>query len=70
MAAGVLPEAVVGLGAANAHMIQQIDIPANKHTILLSDFSPVPVINIRGDFINAGAGSYSTTINVEFALAP
>jgi hypothetical protein len=69
LASGALPEGEVGLGAANARVIQQINIPSNKHTILLSDFNQ-PVINVKGDFANAGAGTYTTTINVEFALAP
>jgi len=69
LASSALPEAEVGLGVENSYSVHEIVIPANKHTIQLSDFSPAPVINVKGDFTNAGAGTYSTTINVEFALA-
>lgn len=69
LATGVNPEAEVGLGAENSYIVQQITIPTNKNTIRLSDFSQT-LINVNGDFSNAGAGTYSTTINVEFALAP
>jgi hypothetical protein len=69
LAGGAIAEAEVGLGAANAHMVQQINIPTNKNTVTLADFGS-PEINIKGNFANAGSGTYSTTINVEFALAP
>ena len=70
LASGVIAEDVVGFGATGAHMVQQITIAASKNRIQLSDFVPTPVVNIRGNFANAGSGTYSTTINVEFALAP
>jgi hypothetical protein len=70
LASGPLGEAEVGLNQIGAHSVQQITIANNKNTISLADFSPAPAFTIQGDFYNAGAGTYTTTINVEFALAP
>jgi hypothetical protein len=62
---------VAGLGSANAVIVQTLTgIPNNKNVIRHTDFSPTPTFNIDGDFTNAGAGSYSTTVVVEYALAP
>ncbi len=60
----------IGLNAVDAAMVQSISIPSNKHVVHLFDFNPAPVFTFKGDFTNAGAGTYSTTITVEFALAP
>jgi len=60
----------VGLLVANAAVMQTMTIPATKKVVRLSDFSPAPNYNFKADFTNAGAGSYSTTIVVEYALAP
>ena len=57
----------VGLNAAGALTLQSISIPNNKHTIKLSDFAN-PKYNYQADFSDAGAGSYSTTIVIEYAL--
>lgn len=58
----------VGLLVANAAVMQTLSIPANKSVVRLSDFSPAPVYTFRSDFTNAGAGSYTTNIVVEYAL--
>ena len=59
-----------GLGAANSVIVQTWTVPGNRNTVKVTDFSPAPHYNIRSDFSDAGSGSYSTTVNVEFALAP
>ena len=60
----------IGLLVANAAVTQTITIPATKKVVRLSDFTPTPSYNIKADFTNAGAGTYTTTIVVEYALAP
>jgi hypothetical protein len=57
----------VGLGAANAAVVQKISIAANKHVLHLSDF-PSSQYQMRTDFTEAGAGSYSTTLVIEYGL--
>ncbi len=58
------------LSQASAVTAESYTIPSNKNTVKLSDFSPAPSFLFKGDFTDAGAGSYSTTINVELSLAP
>lgn len=60
----------VGLDVAGAYTLQSVTIPANKHTIKFQDFSPTPKYNVKSDFTDAGAGSYSATLVIEYALAP
>jgi len=60
----------IGLLVANAATMQTITIPASKKVVRLSDFTPTPSYNIKADFTNAGSGTYTTTIVVEYALAP
>jgi len=60
----------VGLLVANAAVMQTFTIPATKKVVRLADFSPAPNYNMKADFTNAGAGTYTTTIVVEYALAP
>jgi hypothetical protein len=61
---------VVGLGPSAAIVTEQITIPGNRNTVKITDFSPTPVFLFQGDFSDAGDGSYSTTINIDLALAP
>jgi hypothetical protein len=61
------PMLTVGLGAANAAVVQKISIAANKHVLHLSDF-PSSQYQMRTDFTEAGAGSYSTTLVIEYGL--
>jgi hypothetical protein len=58
----------IGLTAANAAIVQTHAIPATQHAIHLSDFSLTPVYAISSDFTNAGAGTYSTTLVIEYGL--
>jgi len=60
----------VGLDIAGAAEVHRFLIPGNKHVLRLSDLSPAPDYQILADFTNAGAGTYSTTIVLEYALAP
>ncbi|MGZ3722725.1 MAG: hypothetical protein ACXVA9_07345 [Bdellovibrionales bacterium] len=60
----------VGLGAANSVVIQSLTIPNNQNVLRLADFSPAPEFEIKSDFSNAGAGTYSATIVVEYGLLP
>lgn len=58
----------VGLAVANAAVMQTFAIPATTHVMHLSNFAPTPTYTIQIDFSNAGTGSYSTTLVVEYAL--
>lgn len=60
----------VGLGIANVVTMEQYTIPGNRNSVKTSDFSPAPVFLFSGDFTDAGTGSYTTTVNIDFALAP
>lgn len=60
----------VGLNPSGAAMMQTFTIPTTKHVLKLTDFSTPPKYNIHFDFSDAGAGSFTTTIVVEYALAP
>lgn len=66
--AGVTPQLNVGLDQTGAAVVQQITVPPNKHTVLLSDFTN-PKYDVSVDFRNAGAGSYATTLVLEYALS-
>jgi hypothetical protein len=62
--------ATVGLTSANSAVVQTYTIPANKNNIRETDFSPaVMQYNVDVDFSNAGAGTYTTTLVVEYGLA-
>ncbi len=67
--AGQSTKAVVGLGPENAVILQSFTIPGEVHNVKLSNFTN-PRYGVSIDFTNAGAGIYSTTIVVEYALAP
>lgn len=60
----------VGLNAANAAVVQQFTIAAVKNVLRLSDFPTAAAYEMRSDFTNAGAGTYSTTLVVEYGLLP
>jgi len=59
----------IGLGPSGAATLQSFVIPANKNVLRLSDFSPTPVYQLAADFTNAGAGTYETTVVIEYLLA-
>lgn len=61
------PTTSVGLGSANAAIVQTFTIPGNKNRVRLSNF-PTPTYNITADLENAGAGSYSMTLVIEYAV--
>lgn len=63
-------QGTVGLDAAGAVTLQSYNIPNNQHAVHETDFAPSPIYNVKADFTNAGAGTYSTTLVVEYALAP
>ncbi len=67
--AGNAAGSTVGLNASGAAVVHQITIPKNKHVLKLSDFTN-PKYGVQVDFTNAGAGTYTTTLVVEYALAP
>lgn len=63
------PLSTVGLAVANANILQTYKIPSTQHVMALSDF-PSPTYLVNSDFTQAGAGTYSTTLVLEYALAP
>jgi hypothetical protein len=70
IAAGlVAANAVVGLARANAAIVQTHAIQGNKNQFREEDFSAAPVYQIESDFSNAGAGSYSTVLVIEYGLS-
>ena len=62
------PRLVVGLGASSAAVVQTVAIAANKNVLRLSDFPIAPAYEVRTDFTQAGSGTYSTTVVVEYGL--
>jgi hypothetical protein len=60
--------APVGLNAAGAATVQQITLANNKNTLKLADFAD-PKYGIQVDFTDAGAGTYATTLVVEYGLS-
>ncbi len=59
----------VGLNQAAAAVVLQVSIAGNKNVFRLSDFGVSPDFKIDSDFSNAGAGTYSTTLVVEYGLS-
>jgi len=57
----------VGLTVANAVVLKSVNLPATKHAVIPTDF-PAANYTITSDFSNAGAGSYSMTFVIEYAL--
>jgi hypothetical protein len=57
----------VGLSATGAVTLQTFNIPNNRNTVQLADF-PNPKYNIQADFSDAGTGTFSTTLVVEYGL--
>lgn len=67
--AGQTSYATVGLNLTGALNVQSVSIDKHKHILKLSDFTN-PTYYIQADFSNAGAGNYSTTLIIEYALLP
>jgi len=61
--------APVGLEVASATVLQQVAIPADSHVVTLDEFINAKY-DFQVDFTKAGAGTYATTVVVEYALAP
>lgn len=61
--------ATVGLEAAGAATVQSYTIPATKNVLNLSDFGATPKYLFNVDFTNAGAGTYGTTLVIEYGLS-
>jgi hypothetical protein len=59
----------VGLDQAGAAVVQTVTIPSGKNVFRLSDFNVTPLYKIFSDFTEAGAGTYSTTLVVEYGLS-
>jgi hypothetical protein len=59
----------VGLNQAGAAVVLQANVAANKNVFRLSDFGVAADFRIDSDFSNAGAGTYSTTLVVEYGLS-
>lgn len=58
----------VGLAAANAAIVQTATIAPTTHALRLAAFTPVPQYNVSIDFTNAGVGTYSTNLVIEYGL--
>ena len=58
----------IGLTSSNSAIVSTYTIPSNKNVVKLSDFTGVQSYNIQSDFSNAGSGTYSTTLVVEYIL--
>lgn len=57
-----------GLGVANAVVVQSYAIPSNVNVLRQTNFSPAPSFKFKTDFTDVGAGSYATTIVIEYGL--
>lgn len=57
-----------GLGVSGAIEVQSIALAADKNVVRLTDFTPAPKYTVSANFTNAGAGTYATTMVVEFVL--
>lgn len=60
---------VVGLNSENAAYMAQLTIPSTTHVLTLADFASATQYALSSDFKTAGAGSYSTTLIIEYGLA-
>ena len=58
----------IGLTSVNAVIVQSYNIPLNKNAIKLSNF-PSPTYNLNADFNDAGDGSYTTDLTIEYILS-
>jgi hypothetical protein len=67
LTAGQTSLSSVGLNSTGSLTLQSITIPSNKSIITNADF-PNSKYRYKADFTEAGAGTYSTTIVVEYVL--
>lgn len=61
---------VIGLGAANAAVVHEFSLSGVKGVLRLSDLPSPAVYEMKTDFTDAGAGTYSTNLVVEYGLLP
>lgn len=59
---------VIGLGVANAAIVQSYKIPRRKSSLSHKDFAQPMIYKINSDFTDAGAGTYTTTLVLEYGL--
>jgi hypothetical protein len=59
----------VGLNSANSVTLQTQAISSNTHVLRQTDFTVTPKYNVKSDFTNAGAGTYSTTVVIDYGLS-
>lgn len=69
ISAGQSTLSTVGLNSSAAVTLQTYTIPNNQHVVTISNF-PNAKYNVQSDFRNAGSGNFSTTLVLEYALAP
>lgn len=67
--AGQSTMTTVGLGNTAAATLQTINISNTTHVLSLSSFNS-PKYNLKADFTNAGAGTYTATLVIEYVLMP
>lgn len=65
---GTNAASAIGLEVANATVVYSYAIPAGQHAVVQANLSPAPTFQMSSDFTNAGAGSYSTTLIIEYGL--
>jgi hypothetical protein len=66
--AGQTTLSTVGLNSSGALYLQTLTLPNSKNVLRLTDF-PNPKYNVKVDFTDAGAGTYATTLVLEYGLA-
>lgn len=60
---------VVGVGSANAAYVQTLTIASNKNRLRVADFTSAQAnFPVSMDMSNAGSGTYSATLIVEYVL--
>ena len=67
--AGQSTMGTVGLGTAGALGVQTVTLTSNIHVLHLKQFTD-PTYQIETDMSNAGAGTYTTTLVIEYILKP
>ncbi len=58
----------VSLGSTSPATLETAAIASSTHVFSQSGFSPTPKYDVKVDFSSAGAGSYSTTIVLQYGL--
>lgn len=58
----------IGLGVANAYELQTWTIPNSRHTVTKADFAAPTTYNVKVDMTDAGVGTFTTTIVLEYGV--